>query len=580
MDLIGQVSTIRATTAGPRKTRALAGKAALLLLLAAQPTAALDALLVEHQEQQLPAPPKARDLLDVSLEDLMKIEVTSVSKSSLRIADAAAAVTVITSADIQRSGLRQIPEVLRLVPGLFVQRGAQVSTWTVAARGLPYDFNNNLLVLQDGRAVYTPIFGGVVWNTVDPPTADLERIEVIRGPGGTLWGANAVNGVVNITSKRANDTQGLMVDSRAGMDGYDATVRYGGRVGADTYYRVYGKGRSLDDLYSAGGVKPRYGLESLTGGFRVDRDTSTRDHLSLQGAFFGVNAQNSLVQPMYVAPFRVSGLRDNRFRGGNILARWTRTASESSGYSLQAYFDHLAIDTTSQAEKISTFDVEFQHNLRRFSRHDVIYGFSGRVQPFEGELPGSGLSASSPLGITWIPSINLYLGSAYLQDTITWVPKRLKLTLGTKLEYNSLTRFELQPNVRLLYTPNDTNSGWASVSRAVRTPGLDNRTFYLPVAVMPNAAGGLTEIAFAGNPEADSERLVSYEIGYRSQIVKRWSVDLTAFFSQQKGLLVAQRRAPVAVSTPVPHLAIRTSTAPTRRTAAPRSAAPSWLPAT
>ena len=506
-----------------------------------------------------PAPaqaPTPTALADMSIEDLMNVEVTSVSKSKQRIADAPAAVTVIHQDDIQRSGLREIPEILRLVPGLFVQRGTQLNTWTVASRGLPYDFNNNLLVLQDGRSLYTPVFGGVVWSTVDYPTADLDRVEVVRGPGGTLWGANAVNGVINITSKRADETQGLLVDSRVGMDDSDVTVRYGGTLGNGTYYRVYGKARSYDDLRSAQSAAPRYGMRSLTGGFRVDRDSSARDHVTLQGDAFGVDAENSFVQATYVPPFSAPGHRGHRFRGGSVLGRWTRTVSETSDYSLQAYVDHLSIDSTLEQPAISTFDVDFQHHLQPLVRHDVIYGFSGRLQPFRSTTPGTGLSASSPLGITFVSKINLYLMSAFLQDTMTLVPDRLKLTVGSKLEYNSLTRVELEPSVRVLYTPNQANSIWAGLSRAVRTPGLDNRTFRFPVAVAPNPAGNVTVTMFAGNGRADSERLLAYEVGYRSQITQAWSVDVAAFLNEHTGLLVAQRQPPVALDVPVAHLAV------------------------
>jgi iron complex outermembrane receptor protein len=532
---------------------------AAFLLLAMGPTAALGA--PAPQQGTGPAPvtgqgPTATSLAELSLEDLMNIEVTSVSKSKQRIAEAPAAVTVIHADDIQRSGLREIPEILRLVPGLFVQRGTQFNTWAVASRGLPYDFNNNLLVLQDGRTLYTPIFGGVVWSTVDYPTADLDRLEVVRGPGGTLWGANAVNGVINITSKRADQTQGLLVESRVGMDDSDATVRYGGRIGGGTYYRVYGKGRSFDDLRSAGGVAPRYGMESFSGGFRVDRDRSDADHVTLQGDFFGVDAENSLIQPVFVSPFNAPGNRDHRFRGGNVLGRWTHTVSATSDYSLQAYVDRLAIDSSLQQEHISTFDVDFQHHLQPLDRHDLIYGFSGRLQPFESTPPGTGLSASSPLGITYVANANLYLLSALLQDTVALVPDRLKLTLGSKLEYNNLTRVEAEPSARMMYTPNTVNSIWTGVSRAVRTPGLDNRTFRFPVAIVPNAAGNVTEIIFGGNRNADSEHLLAYEAGYRSQITKAWSVDVAGFVNEHKGLLVAQQQAPVAVSTPVSHLEV------------------------
>ncbi len=486
----------------------------------------------------------------------MNVEVTSVSKSKQRIADAPAAVTVITQDDIQRSGLHEIPEILRLAPGLFVQRGTQFASWAVASRGLPYDFNNNLLVLQDGRTLYTPIFGGVVWNTVDYVIPDLDRIEVIRGPGATLWGANAVNGVINITSKSAKDTQGLLVDSRLSSDDSDAAVRYGGKIDKDTYYRVYIKRGHLNDMTSPEGGDPGYAVDSERGGFRIDRYASSQDVLTLQGDLFETRGENSFIQPLFIPPFSAPGHQDNVFTGGNVLARWTHTVSETNEFSLQAYLDRLNLTTSLEQTNISTFDLDFQHHLQPFKGNDVIYGFGARVQPFQSESPGDGLSTSSPLGITWDQNMDLSLFSAFLQDTITLIPDRFKLTLGSKLEYNSLTQWEVEPSARLMFTPNETNSIWAGVSRTVRTPGMDNRTFHFPVAVFPDNKGSLTEITFAGNHDNGSEHMISYELGYRSQVTKAWGLDIAGFLDEHEGLLVAQQQAPITVNDPVPHTEI------------------------
>jgi iron complex outermembrane recepter protein len=498
----------------------------------------------------------SEDLTALSLEDLMNVEVTSVSKNRQRVADAPAAVTVISQDDIQRSGLRQIPEILRMAPGLFVQRGT-TNQWTIASRGLAYDFNNNLLVLQDGRSVYYPVNGSVNWSTIDYPVADLERIEVIRGPGATLWGANAVNGVINITSKSAEDTQGGLIDTRAGTDDSDLAVRYGGQIDGQTFYRVYMKGLHLNDLH----VDPHhfdanYGLDSGVSGFRIDRRSSDRDHFTLQGDVYSVSSEDPQSRPLYVPPFTRPAQQNQKFDGGNVLARWTHTVSSKSNYTLQAYVDHANTDLESMSYRISTIDIDFQHRLPLMANHDLIYGVNGRIQPFHSEAAGDGLSLDSPLGISWTPSENLYLLSAFIQDTITLVPDRVKFTLGTKVEYNSLTQWEFEPSARLLWTPNNRHSAWAAVSRAVRTPGQDNRTFFLPVAVFPNGGGTLTQINFAGSDDTESESLVAYELGYRSQITSAWSIDVAGFLNNHKGLLVAQSQTPVFVPTPVPHVNI------------------------
>ena len=498
------------------------------------------------------------DLTSLSLEDLMNVEVTSVSKQKQRVGDAPAAITVIHQEEIRQSGLHQIPEILRLAPGLFVQRGTQFTHWTIASRGLSYDFNNNLLVLQDGRSLYTPIFGGIVWNTVDYPIADLDRIEVIRGPGATLWGANAVNGVINITSKPADETQGVLVQSRAGTDDSDLAVRYGGQIDDDTHYRVYAKGRQFAELGSVEDVgDPNYELKSTQGGFRVDRRPSEQDLLTLQGDIFNVGGENSLRQALFVPPFSTLSPDDHEFNGGNVLTRWTHTVSDSSEYSLQTYFDHLKVDSPFEQAHISTYDVDFQHSFAPVRGHDLIYGLGARFQPFRSKPQNDGLSPDNPFRISFDPvDDDLYLFSAFVQDTVTLVEDRLKLTLGSKFEYNNFTHFELAPSARLLWTPDDRNSVWTAVSSATRTPGLDNRSFSFTPAVFPNDQGSLTRIMFTGNPDADAERLMAYELGYRSRITRNWTVDIAAFLNEHRDLLVGQQQTPAFVPTPLPHVQV------------------------
>jgi iron complex outermembrane recepter protein len=479
----------------------------------------------------------APDLASLSLEDLMNVQVTSVSKTPQRIADAPAAVTVISQDDIQRSGLDEIPEILRLAPGLFVQRGDQLTGWSVASRGFSDVFSDKLLVLEDGRTLYTPHFGGVYWNLVDYPIPDLDRIEVIRGPGATLWGANAMNGVINITTKSSDETQGLMADARVGTDTSDLSVRYGGQVNSDTYYRVYAKGRAFDDGKISDGSSADDQFQSSLGGFRIDNHGSDKDTLTVQGdmAYESISRNGTFgsVIPNYTHDYQSDG---------DTLARWTHVASDTADFALQIYYDRTEHRDPYVGDIMDTGDVDFHDRFELMHGHELMWGAGARLQKDYVS------SFFLPTPIVQPPSKQTYLLSSFVQDTLTLVPDRLSVYVGSKFEYNSYTLFDYQPSGRLLWTPSETTSFWAAVSRAVRIPDRqsEDEDILIPVSsgppevVLNNLGGGAS---------LKNEDSISYEVGFRKTFGKTLSADITAFANDYHNL-IAQTYQPSYIAPP------------------------------
>jgi len=498
-------------------------------MLGAALTVAAFPALAQDEEDEIPTTVKSEQLLQMSLEDLMNVQITSVAKQKQKVSQAPAAVSVISQDDIRRSGMSSIPELLRLSPGLDV---AQISagTWAVSSRGFNDIYANKLLVLMDGRTVYTPAFSGVYWDSVDYILPDLERIEVVRGPGATLWGANAVNGVINIMTKSADQTQGLLVDTRAGNLEQIGGVRYGGTIDDRTYYRVYGKYRNASNFSLADGDDAHDGWEALRGGFRIDRFATDQDTLTLQGDVATERAGYTNVQPVFTPPTFSRTVNESDNQGtGNVLARWTHVISPTSDFSLQVYYDNMRREDFYGNYTLNTFDVDFQHRFELTRGQQLIWGAGFRFQA--DRFPTKN-------GLVVVPdSRDAYLVSAFVQDDITLVQDRLHLILGSKFEQNSYTGFEWQPSGRLLWTPNERNSFWASVSRAVRTPSRVDEDARVPLfrAVDPNS-GLPVEVDIAGNNQLYSEQLVAYEVGYRTQINRAVSLDATAFLNHYDNL--------------------------------------------
>jgi iron complex outermembrane recepter protein len=464
------------------------------------------------------------DLTQVSIESLMNMEVTSVSKKEQKLSQVAAAIFVITQEEIRRSGATSIPDLLRMVPGLDVAQ-INASTWAISARGFNLQFANKLLVLIDGRAVYTKLFGGVYWDTQDVPLGDIERIEVIRGPGGTVWGANAVNGVINVITKRAGDTQGALVTGAEGTQSQGfGTIRYGGKVKEDTGYRIFAKYLNNGHSPDLNGQNAEDGWHLLHGGFRVDTNPSKKDSLTIQGDMYTGEEGATIVHSTFSPPDNITVQRLAALSGGNVLSRWNHNFSNRCDTTFQFYFDRYKRDGQESDEVRDSFDFDFQNHIMLGTRQDLIWGAGYRH------------TADQTVGTidqAFVPAS--YAGdlfSAFVQDQITVKPDRVALSFGSKFENGYFTGFDLEPSARLAWTPSNRRTLWAAISRASRAPTRRDTGLNAVLAALPGPAA----VILLGNPNMKSEHVISYEIGYRAQPTDRLFVDVTIFVSDYHGL--------------------------------------------
>jgi iron complex outermembrane receptor protein len=471
----------------------------------------------------------ARDLTEFSLDELVNLKVTSVSKKPEKLSHAPAAIAVVTGEDIRRSGATTIAEALRLAPGLEVARVDSL-TWAISSRGFNDLFANKLLVLMDGRSVYTPLFSGVYWDVQDTLLEDLDRIEVIRGPGAALWGANAVNGVINITTKSAKETQGGLVSGGGGTEerGFGA-VRYGGQINDRAWYRVYAKYADHDDMATPSGGDAGDDWDQYRTGFRVDWEHSPPNLFTLQGDAYGGTEHQRYILATPTAPYSALQPQTIRVAGGNLVGRWSHTFHEEADLRLQAYYDRTHRDLEVFCEDRHTFDVDLQVHHPLGARQDIVWGLGYRYTDSH--------NLKSNFNLSFVPAerqTEEY--SAFVQDEITLVEDRLRLTLGSKFEHNDYTGWEIQPSGRLLWTPHPRHSAWASVSRAVRTPSRADEDLRLVNTVIPPgtppfllpAPGAVTLV---GNPDKRSETMLAYEAGYRVQLHERVTMDLAGFYN-------------------------------------------------
>lgn len=492
---------------------------------------------------------KVPDVTAMSMEDLMNMQVTSVSKRTQKVADAAAAIFVITQDDIRRSGATSIPEVLRLAPGLEVARIDQ-NKWAIGSRGFNGRFDNKLLVLIDGRSVYTPLFSGVYWNIQDVLLQDIDRIEVIRGPGATLWGANAVDGVINIITKPAASTQSAIVEAGGGTQERGAGgVRYGDKIGDTTHYRIYGKYFDWGPSDYVTGATAHDGWDSIRGGFRADWTPAGANSFTLQGDIYRSNYNETLTVPSLSAPYSNTFPNNGAYSGGNILGRWNRT-TEGGSMSLQMYYDNTTtVDHSLFEDHENIFDIDFQDGFRAGSRQQFLWGLG-----YRSILDGN----DSSFTVSLQPNhVNLNQFSTFLQDEISLVDNRLRLTLGSKLEHNTFTGFEVEPNARLLWTLTPNQSVWTAVSRAVRTPALTEEGLRLNSAVVPpgtpqNPTPFPAVLAVFGSHQFNSEDLLAYEFGYRMQATSNLSLDIATFYNSYSNLRSAEPGTPFPEGGPVP----------------------------
>jgi iron complex outermembrane receptor protein len=489
----------------------------------------------------------SRDLGDLSIEELMNESVTSVSKRGEKLSQAAAALFVINQEDIRRSGAVNIPDLLRMVPGLDVAQ-INANTWAISARGFNHQLSDKLLVLIDGRAVYTPTVGGVNWDTQDVPLQDIERIEVIRGPGATVWGANAVNGVINVITKQAKDTQGALMTAGGGtQEQAFGTAQYGGKIGEDASYRVFTKYLDHNDLPDLTGLDTNDGWHLLHGGFRVDGSLSGNDSLTAQGDIYRgsegavIQSITSVSPPVNESVQKLAGLS-----GGNILGRWNHVLANGSDTTVQVYFDRYIRLGPSTFEARNTADFDFQQHRRLGSRQDLVWGAGYRhsADRISGTIDGAFVPAD----------LTIQLFSAFVQDEITLAPERVFLTLGTKLEHNAFSGFELEPSIRMTWTPSARDTLWAAVAEAARTPDRNDAggDFNIVAFSLPN--GTPAEVGIRGNPQQKSEHLLATDLGYRVQASRQVSVDLAMFYNRYRQLRTLEPGAPILETDPVPHV--------------------------
>ena len=489
------------------------------------------------------------DVTAMSMEDLMNLQVTSVSKRTQKVADAAAAIFVITQDDIRRSGATSIPEALRLAPGLEVARIDQ-NKWAIGSRGFNGRFDNKLLVLIDGRSVYTPLFSGVYWNVQDVMLEDVDRIEVIRGPGATLWGANAVDGVINVITKKAKATQSAVVTAGAGTDERAAGgVRYGGKLGDNTYYRAYTKYFDWGPSAYPSGMTAHDGWDALRGGFRADWTPAGANSLTVQGDVYRSRFDETLTVASLSAPWSNTFPNDGKYSGGNILGRWNHT-SERSSMSLQMYYDNTTItDHSLFGDHQNILDLDFQHGFHVGDSQQIVWGLGYRSIRDKNE---------SSFTVSLQPNqVTLNQFSTFLQDEISLVDNRLQITLGSKFERNEFTGFEIEPNARLLWNLTPNQSIWTAVSRAVRTPALTEEGLRLNSAVIPPGAPSNPTpfpavIAVFGSHQFNSEDLLAYELGYRVQATSNLSLDIATFYNNYSNLRTAEPGAPRVEGSPAP----------------------------
>jgi iron complex outermembrane recepter protein len=495
-------------------------------------------------------PQNIPDVTAITLEDLMNLQVTSVSKRAQKLADAAAAIFVITPDDIRRSGASNIPEALRLVPGLQVAR-IDENKWAIGSRGFNGRFDNKLLVLIDGRSVYTPLFSGVYWNVQDVILEDVDRIEVIRGPGATLWGANAVDGVINIITKSAKLTRGGVVTTEVGTDERTTeSARYGGKIGDKVDYRAYTKYSDWEPSESATGANAADGWHALRGGFRMDSTPSHADSLTIQGDLYRSVFGETLTVPTLTGPFYSSTFSNGgAYSGGNILGHWNHSFSRSST-SLQMYYDNThTSDNSLFTDREAVYDIDFQHDLHFGEVQEIVWGLGFRsIQDSNG----------SSFTVSLQPNhSSLKQFSGFVQDEVSLLDKRLRVTIGSKFEHNDFTGFEVEPNIRFVGILSKNQSVWAAISRAVRTPALTEEGLKLNEAVVPpgfppyNSPLPVT-VSILGSPQFKSEDLLAYEVGYRVQATSTFSADIATFYNSYSNLRSAEPGAPFPEGSPTP----------------------------
>lgn len=468
------------------------------------------------QREGYTADQEAKQAADLDLEQLANVDVkvTSASKKSESLFQAPAAIHVLTGEDIRRGGFATLPEALRMVPGLYVAQ-SNSHAWQISARGFSGVSNNKMLVLIDGRSVYTPAFGGVYWDMQDVPLENVERIEVIGGPGGALWGANAVNGVINVVTKHTNQTRGAMVSTSYNSDiGYTSTVQFGGQATPALSYRLYGRASYWEPFSSPSGQPLANSFALPQAGMRVDWAASQADTVSVAGSVVNGRFQGSA----FLSPVVVGEL----LKDANVLLRWTHTFSSRSSAETFAYCDWFAHQGFPD-EKRNNCNFEFQHNFAFDSRHSLIWG-------------GSFLTTADVNTQMQPVRRRARVESGFVQYEYVVVPGHFRVLAGSKFEGNQFSGIEYQPQVRGVWSPNKSHALWGSFSRAVRDPARSESDLDTILSVFPSPGGTVTT-RIRGNPHLQSERVRAYELGYRFQPKQMISFDLATYYNSYSNLI-------------------------------------------
>lgn len=483
------------------------------------------------------------DLTQFDIEALMQLKVVSAAKTEQSLQETAAAVFVVTAEDIRRSGATNVPEALRLVPGVEVAR-VDSSHWAVTIRGFNGLLANKLLVLIDGRSIYNNEFSGVYWENENLFMSDIERIEVIRGPGGTLWGANAVNGVINIITKEASDTQGGLVSLTAGNEEQAvASARYGGKLGDNADFRVFGQFRRRDEQVSnVDGRNADDGWRIGGGGGRIDWTPSAEDTAIVEGSWFQGRYKQHFLHSTPFPPYIEQRLSNGEAAGGSARFRWERQHADSSRSSIQGSYHYLSRESALYKVDSDAFALDFQNEFTWNAQQQWVWGLGYRRN--SDQFIPTEVSNFIP------PSSTSHWFSAFVQDQIELVPAQLRLTAGIKIEHNDYTGWEWQPSVRMLWSPHARHRVWGAVSRAVRTPARGeedvrlNLSAFPPLVVTGNLPGLITVI---GSDRLKSEELIAYEVGYRALLTDRLSLDTAVFYNDYDRLVILEPGTPFSV---------------------------------
>jgi len=466
--------------------------------------------------------------LNMSLEDLLSVEVSSVSRKDEQLRRAGAAVFVITAEDIRRSGVTNIPDALRMAPGINVGR-INSNEWAVSARGFNGRYSNKLLVQIDGRTVFSPAFSGVYWDVQDTLIEDIDHIEVIRGPGATLWGSNAVNGIINIITKHSLDTQGgLVVAGAGGVETGFTALRFGGEINERTTGRVFVKAHNYGQMLdNQTGEKAGDDWKSQRAGFRVDSELNANETLTVQGDIYRNQENQFVAQLMQLAPPYVGSVADEVAASGwNTLVRWEQNNDDNNNLSLQLYLDNAKRNEAFVGHEYDTFDIDFQHRFQASDNQEIIWGLGFRHMQEK-------VTNTFAMAL-FAPSSTSNLTSIFVQDDIQLGSDDLHLVAGSKFEHNDYTGWEIQPNLRLTWAADERQTLWGAVSRAVHTPSraaVYGKAVVEVVPPLPPFIPTAVPVYALGNTAFEAESVITSELGYRAQMSETLNVDVATFYS-------------------------------------------------